>query len=160
LRFGIASLKWYQAGKGVKDLSDIRYAGDVSPEEAWALLESEDNSVLVDVRTDAEWNYVGLPDLEKVNKGTVCISWLKFPGNTPNESFVEQVVQAGIRPDQTVLLLCRSGQRSISAAVVLTENGYAKALNVLEGFEGDKDPKGQRGTTGGWKVRGLPWKQN
>jgi len=153
-------LEWYQAGKGRKALSDNSYAGDVSPKEAWALLESDEDSVLVDVRTDAEWTYVGLADLEKVNKDAVCISWLNFPGNTPNESFAAQVEQAGIRPDQTVLLLCRSGQRSIAAAIALTENGYVKALNVLEGFEGDKDPKGQRGTTGGWKVRGLPWKQN
>ena len=141
-------------------MGDNNYAGDVSLGDAWALLESDGDSVLVDVRTDAEWNYVGVPDLNGVGKKTVCISWLNFPGNTPNESFVDQVQAAGIEPDQTVLLLCRSGQRSISAAVALTAKGYGKAFNVLEGFEGDKDANGQRGVLGGWKARALPWNQN
>jgi len=139
---------------------DKDYAGDVSPAEAWDLLEADENCVLVDVRTDAEWNYVGIPNLHPIGKETVCISWLNFPGNTPNESFADQVAAAGVGPDQTVLLLCRSGQRSISAAVALTEKGYGKAFNILEGFEGDKDDDGRRGGIGGWKVGALPWTQN
>jgi rhodanese-related sulfurtransferase len=140
-------------------MNDRSYAGDVSPEEAWARLQSDPDCVLIDVRTDAEWNFVGLPDLSGIGKETHCISWVRFPGGVPNDSFLEEVKRAGVAPDQTVLCLCRSGQRSIAAAVALTENGYGQAFNVLEGFEGDKDAENHRGTKGGWKVRGLPWAQ-
>ena len=146
--------------RGNQMASDKKYAGDVSPAEAWDLLAADESCVLVDVRTDAEWNYVGLPNLESIGKETVCISWLNFPGNTPNESFTDQVRAAGIGPEQTVLLLCRSGQRSIAAAVALTEEGYGKAFNILEGFEGDKDRDSRRGLLGGWKLGALPWTQN
>lgn len=139
---------------------DKKYAGNISPTEAWDLLATDKNCVLVDVRTDAEWNYVGLPNLKSIGKEPVCISWLNFPDNTPNKLFVDQVRAAGIEPDRTVLLLCRSGQRSIAAAVALTEEGYGKAFNILEGFEGDKDRNSRRGLLGGWKLGDLPWTQN
>ena len=140
--------------------NDKKYAGDVTPSEAWDLLSEDENCVLIDVRTDAEWNYVGLPNLESIGKDTICISWLIFPSNTLNDSFEDQVHEAGIGPDQTILLLCRSGQRSVSAAVALTGAGYRKAFNVLAGFEGEKDHDGRRGRLGGWKVSNLPWTQN
>ena len=85
---------------------------------------------------------------------------IRDSGNTPNESFTDQVRAAGIESEQTVLLLCRSGQRSIAAAVALTEEGYGKAFNILEGFEGDKDQDSRRGLLGGWKLGDLPWTQN
>lgn len=140
-------------------MSDGKYAGDISPQDAWAALKDDPEAVLVDVRTDAEWNYVGAPDLEGVGKETVFAAWVDYPGNTPNASFLDEIKAAGIRPEQMVFCLCRSGQRSISAAVALTEQGYTKAYNVLEGFEGDRDDAGQRGKVGGWKMRGLPWSQ-
>lgn len=135
------------------------YAGDVTPKDAWDWLNEDENTVLVDCRTNAEWNYVGLPDLSGIGKNTVTIEWVNFPDGAVNASFVDQVKQAGIGPDRRVLFLCRSGVRSIAAAKALTEAGYDQAYNILEGFEGDKDDDAHRATIGGWKVAGLPWKQ-
>lgn len=135
------------------------YAGDIVPKAAWEILQRDREACLVDVRTDAEWRYVGLPNLDTLGKATHCVSWQVFPDNRPNERFVEEVKALGIRPDQTVLLLCRSGQRSRSAAIALTAAGFATCYNIAEGFEGDKDAAAHRGTVGGWKVAGLPWAQ-
>jgi rhodanese-related sulfurtransferase len=135
------------------------YAGDVKPKEAWEILQKDPNACLIDVRTEAEWRYVGLPKLEKVGKATHCISWQIFPDNRLNDHFVEQVRAKGVRLDQPLLLLCRSGQRSKHAAIALTAAGYKSCYNVAEGFEGDRDGGGHRGTVGGWKVAGLPWEQ-
>ena len=140
-------------------MSDGAYAGDVSPTEAWAMLERDPDACLIDVRTDAEWRYVGLPALQGIGRRTVCVSWLRFPDNAANHRFADQVKEQGIRPDQTVLLICRSGQRSQSAAIALTALGFDRCFNVAEGFEGDQDAVGHRGTMGGWKVAGLPWQQ-
>lgn len=135
------------------------YAGDVKPKEAWDMLQREADACLIDVRTDAEWRYVGLPDLEALGKRTHCVCWQVFPDNGRNERFVEEVQGLDLRPDQPLLLLCRSGQRSSHAAIALTAAGFARCYNVAEGFEGDKDAAGHRGTVGGWKVAGLPWSQ-
>ena len=135
------------------------YAGDVTPAEAWKILQEDKNAVLVDCRTSAEWNYVGRPDLSDIGKEPGLIEWQRFPGGDVNASFVDDVKKMGVSPDQTILFLCRSGQRSISAAVAMTQAGFAKCYNILEGFEGAKDADGHRGTRGGWKVAGLPWQQ-
>ena len=135
------------------------YAGDLSPQEAWSLLESDASSVLVDVRTRAEWSYVGVTDLSPLNKEPVLIEWQTFPGGGVNDQFAEQLAAAGVPADAPVLFLCRSGVRSKAAARLMTEKGYGRCYNVLEGFEGDPDASRHRGTVGGWKVRGLPWIQ-
>ena len=135
------------------------YAGDIKPKAAWDILQKDPDACLIDVRTDAEWRYVGLPKLDKLGKATHCVSWQVFPDNRLNGGFVEQIKGAGIRPDQPLLLLCRSGQRSKNAAIALTAAGYRCCYNVAEGFEGDRDGTGHRGTVGGWKVAGLPWEQ-
>ena len=135
------------------------YAGDIKPTEAWDILQEDPDACLVDVRTEAEWRYVGLPDLGEIGKKTYCVGWQFFPDNRLNERFVDDVSAQGVRPDQTILLLCRSGQRSRHAAIALTAAGYKTCYNVSEGFEGDKDGAGHRGTVGGWKVAGLPWGQ-
>lgn len=140
-------------------MADQSYAGDLNPQEAWDLLEKDPNACLIDVRTTPEWQYVGLPMLDDLQKPTLCVSWLDYPANDVNPGFVEQVKQSGVRPDQTVLLICRSGARSRSAAIALTEAGFGRCINVAEGFEGDKDAAGHRGTVGGWKQAGLPWNQ-
>lgn len=140
-------------------MADQSYAGDLNPQEAWDLLEKDPNACLIDVRTTPEWQYVGLPMLDDLQKQTLCVSWLDYPANDVNPGFVEQVKQSGVRPDQTVLLICRSGARSRSAAIALTEAGFGRCINVAEGFEGDKDTAGHRGTVGGWKQAGLPWNQ-
>ncbi|HIB17798.1 MAG TPA: rhodanese-like domain-containing protein [Alphaproteobacteria bacterium] len=136
-----------------------RYAGDVTPKEAWNILGAEKDSHLVDCRTTAEWSFVGVPDLSLVDKNTNFVEWVRFPGGLDNPAFVEEVEKAGIGKDATVLLLCRSGQRSIAAAIAMTESGFSKSYNILEGFEGDKNQNSQRGKVGGWKLSGLPWQQ-
>ena len=92
------------------------YAGDKMPKEAWDILERDPGACLIDVRTEAEWRYVGLPKLDSLGKPTHCVCWQIFPDNKVNDRFVDEVKAQGVRPDQTLLLLCRSGQRSRSAA--------------------------------------------
>jgi rhodanese-related sulfurtransferase len=136
------------------------YAGDVDPAAAYAVLADDPDAVLVDVRTRAEWSYVGLPDLGALGKPVLQIEWVRFPGGVRNDGFVDELAAAGVPKDAPVLFLCRSGVRSIAAAEAATAAGWTAAQNVLEGFEGNPDGAGHRGTTGGWKVAGLPWKQS
>ena len=136
------------------------YAGDVSPGEAWQLLGSIERAALVDVRTTAEWQYVGLPDLRPLGKEPVLLNWQVFPGMEVHQHFVDDLVAKGLTPDQTLLFLCRSGVRSRAAAAAMCAAGYPKCYNVAEGFEGDKDRHSHRGQVGGWKRRGLPWTQS
>ena len=135
------------------------YAGDLSAQEAWALLEREPKAQLVDVRTQAEWNFVGLPDLSSLGREAALIEWQMFPTMQVNPDFVAQ--SAGAQDDKAapVLFLCRSGARSRSAAIALTRAGYGKAFNIAGGFEGDLDGERHRGRKNGWKASGLPWKQ-
>jgi rhodanese-related sulfurtransferase len=135
------------------------YAGDLTPQEAWSLLESDPSAILIDVRTQAEWSYVGFVDLSSINKSPLFIEWVTFPEGRINSEFGSQVEGTNIDKDTPVLFLCRSGVRSIAAAQEVTGHGFTKCFNVLEGFEGDPDGARHRGTVGGWKVRGLPWQQ-
>jgi len=129
----------------------LPYAGAVLPAEAPALLQN--GAKLIDVRTVAERHFVGSVP------GSVAIEWNTFPDGQRNPAFLEQLAQA-VRKDETVLFLCRSGVRSHHAAIVATQAGWKEAYNVLEGFEGDKDAGGQRGSVGGWRKAGLPWVQS
>jgi rhodanese-related sulfurtransferase len=140
-------------------MSDGLYAGDVSPEEAWDILAKEPEAVLVDCRTDAEWNFVGVPDLYSLGKQVALIPWQVFPTMAHNSKFVDQVAAQGAKADATVLFLCRSGARSRNAAMALTAAGFHLAYNVSDGFEGPHNGDRQRGKTAGWKADGLPWKQ-
>lgn len=135
------------------------YAGDIPPEEAWRILEQEPRAQLIDVRTDAEFAYVGNPDLTRLGKAPLRIPWKLFPEMAPNEAFVDEVAAAVTQTDAPLLFLCRSGQRSAAAAAAMTAAGFGPCYNVATGFEGDKDGDGHRGTVNGWKVAGLPWSQ-
>lgn len=136
------------------------YAGDVSVTEAWALLSREPDAQLIDVRTAAEWNFVGLPDLSGLGRRLHCIEWQGFPGGAPNTHFIEETTAAiGGGKDTPLLFLCRSGVRSRAAAVAMTGMGYTKAFNIAGGFEGDLDDTRHRGKSNGWKAAGLPWVQ-
>ncbi|MEK9673486.1 MAG: rhodanese-like domain-containing protein [Rhodospirillaceae bacterium] len=135
------------------------YAGDVTPKQAWDMLTSNASAQLVDVRTIPEFNFVGVPDLSGIGKKCHGIPWKNFPVMNENPDFTDAVEILAPERDTPLLFLCRSGVRSISAAQAITARGYSKAYNVLCGFEGDKDAAGHRGTVGGWKVDGLPWKQ-
>ncbi|MDA0262299.1 MAG: rhodanese-like domain-containing protein [Proteobacteria bacterium] len=136
------------------------YAGDVTPDEAWQILDDDPRAVLIDVRTDAEWAYVGGPDLSPLGKSIIRISWQEFPGMEINPHFSEQLAAAGVEKDQALLFICRSGARSKSAALTMTDAGFESCHNVAEGFEGDRDEHGRRGLVNGWKKRGLPWGQS
>ena len=133
------------------------YAGDVSAEEAWEMLQGD--AVLVDVRTPPEWAFVGTPELGELGKELVLVPWQMFPTMQPNEGFAEQIQAQGVTPDKTVLFICRSGGRSAAAAQAMTAVGYANCYNVLGGFEGPHDAERHRGTVDGWKAKGLPWTQ-
>lgn len=132
------------------------YKGDVKPAEAFRRLEANPKAWLVDVRTGPEWAFVGVPAVRNL----IRLSWQAFPTMQVNADFAQQLAEAGVKPDDEVFLICRSGARSAAAASALTEAGYANAYNVAEGFEGDKDGEGHRGTVGGWKAAGLPWVQS
>jgi rhodanese-related sulfurtransferase len=136
------------------------YAGDITPSDAWKLLANDQRAVLVDVRTPAEWAYVGVPDLTALAKQAVFIPWIIFPSMQINAEFPLQLAAAGVGPDAPTLFLCRSGVRSRSAAIAMTERGYQTCYNVAHGFEGDHDGNRHRGTVSGWKVEGLPWMQS
>ena len=126
------------------------YAGNVPPELAWQWLQSGE-AVFVDVRTDAEREWVG-----KV-PGAVAVAWKQWPGMALNANFDAQLL-AAVPQGRKVVLLCRSGVRSVVAAQRATSLGL-QAYNILEGFEGDVNANGQRGQLGGWRQRGLPWHQ-
>lgn len=123
------------------------------------MLSHEPEAVLVDVRSRAEWSFVGAPDLSELGKATTFVEWQSFPGMIPNEDFAEELRASGVSPDQTVVFICRSGQRSMHAAVAMTKRGYARCFNLAGGFEGPLDSEAHRGRRDGWKVGGLPWKQ-
>jgi rhodanese-related sulfurtransferase len=130
------------------------YAGAVTPQEAFALLQSDTGVKLVDVRTNAERDWIGRPAIPESQHGAV--QWSLYPGGAPNPDFATQLQQAADKED-VVLFLCRSGVRSRHAARVATELGYTNAFDILEGFEGDRDGEGHRKTVGGWCKAGLPW---
>ena len=139
-----------------------QYAGDVSPREAFEALQREAKAQLIDVRTDAEWNFVGLPDLTKAGRRPLLCQWQLFPSGG-NPAFLteakEALSQSGYVTGASLYFLCRSGARSRAAAIAMTEAGYGPCFNITDGFEGALDTGRHRGNTGGWKAEGLPWKQ-
>ena len=136
----------------------MSYAGDITPQESWKLLSDNPDGVLVDCRTDAEWKWVGVPDLSSLGRDVVFVEWNTARGH--NENFVTDLIAAGVTPgERPVIFLCRSGNRSIPAAQAATAVGIAPSYNMLDGFEGQLDSHGHRGG-GGWRAVGLPWKQS
>lgn len=137
----------------------VGYAGDVAPTTAWKILSEHKDAILIDCRTRAEWNYVGLPDLETLAKKPALIEWQVFPSMQPNPEFVAALSGALADKEAPLLFICRSGARSAAAAKAMTAAGYSTCLNVADGFEGPLDAQAKRGTAGGWKAAGLPWRQ-
>ncbi len=132
----------------------LPYAGAVTPEEAYALLLADPRIRLIDVRTQAERDWIGRVALPDAQHGAV--QWSLYPGGAQNPAFMESLA-AIAGPDETLLFLCRSGVRSRYAAKLATEHGYAHCFDILEGFEGDRDAEGHRKTLGGWCKARLPW---
>jgi rhodanese-related sulfurtransferase len=130
----------------------LAYAGGVSPLDAWALVQAGE-AALVDVRTAEERKFVGhVPD-------SLHVAWATGTALTRNPRFAREL-EAKVRKDQPVLLLCRSGKRSVLAAEVAAKAGFTRVFNVLEGFEGELDAAGQRGHADGWRFHHLPWVQD
>ncbi len=137
--------------KARADELDLPYAGALTPKEAWEIWQNAPGATLVDVRTRAEWDWVGrIPN-------AVEIEWQGYPGGQPNPDFLNQLKRQ-VDPESVVMFICRSGVRSHNAASLATEAGFSSCYNVLEGFEGNVDASGQRGKLGGWRFAGLPWR--
>jgi rhodanese-related sulfurtransferase len=132
---------------------------NVAPTQTWEALQSDENAQLVDVRTDAEWNFVGLPDLDTAGKKTILIPWQIYPTMQRNGQFEDDLAQAGLTADHAIYFICRSGVRSMAAAEAARAAGFVHVFNVADGFEGPPDAQGHRGGTAGWKADGLPWRQ-
>jgi rhodanese-related sulfurtransferase len=139
------------------------YAGDVSVQDAWSALAADPKAQIVDVRTTAEWAFVGVPDLSDARREVRLVEWQSYPSGSVDPDFAENagdvLRQAGADPDTPVFFICRSGARSRSAAMAMTRAGWSRAYNIVGGFEGDLDEERHRGGRGGWKAAGLPWRQ-
>lgn len=136
---------------------------DVSAQDAWRALKENSNTVLIDVRTRAEWAFVGLPDLAEIGKPVLTVEWQTFPDSRVDPGFADRLSEllerAGATKDTSLFFLCRSGTRSRAAAQSMLARGYAHCHNVADGFEGPLDASRHRGGTAGWKAAGLPWVQ-
>lgn len=151
--------------RGVRVHDDMSsYAGDVEVRDAWQRLGDRPHAVLVDVRSRAEWTFVGVPDLTELGKEPLFIEWQSFPGMERNPGFVDALAEElgarGVGQDNELYFLCRSGGRSASAAKAMAAAGFTRSFNVAGGFEGNLDGDRHRGTVDGWKAAGLPWKQS
>jgi rhodanese-related sulfurtransferase len=140
------------------------YAGDVSALDAWRALEAREDAVLVDVRTAAEWAFVGLPVLHALGKDPLLVAWNEFPSGEQIPDFAGRLkaalAGADVGADAPLYFLCRSGARSRSAAIIATAAGHRHAYNIDQGFEGALDANHRRATPGSWKAEGLPWAQS
>lgn len=132
---------------------------NIPPAQTWQALQTDPDARLVDCRTDAEWNFVGVPDLSDAGKQTVLIQWQVYPSMQRDPAFEEKLRRAGLTPDHHIYFICRSGVRSLAAAEAARAAGFAHVYNVADGFEGPVDGSGQRGKAAGWKADGLPWLQ-
>lgn len=137
------------------------YDGDVSVQECWQALASD--SVLIDVRTRAEWAFVGFPLVPEGARAPVFAEWQSYPTMSVDPDFagrVRSAVEAAGGSSQSALyFLCRSGARSMGSAAAMTQAGFPRCYNILDGFEGPVDENGHRGRLAGWKAAGLPWAQ-
>lgn len=132
---------------------------DVSPRQVWEALINNPDAVLCDVRTSAEWSLVGLPDLTEAGKHPVLLQWQTYPSMQLNTKFIEELKAAHVNHDMHVYFICRSGARSMAAAMAAKQAGFKHVYNVKDGFEGPPDARGHRGHIGGWQADNLPWKQ-
>lgn len=135
------------------------YSGDILASEAMEILKKNPNAQLVDVRTFAEWHYVGVPDLKGINKEVFKIEWRKLPNMDLNAEFITVLEKNIPSRDSELLFLCRTGGRSREAAIAMTARGYTSCFNIDGGFEGDLDQQKHRGNISGWKASNLAWRQ-
>jgi rhodanese-related sulfurtransferase len=140
------------------------YAGDVSTRHAWDDLAKSSAAMLIDVRSQAEWVYVGVPVLSSIGKTTLLVEWDDFTTRERVPDFVNRLKAAldehGAGRDTPLYFICRSGNRSRTAAIEATAAGYSQCFNIELGFEGRLSPERHRGTAGSWKAENLPWVQS
>lgn len=142
-----------------RKVGGLNYGGDISPVEAFSYIRNN-KSFLIDVRTIPEWQFVGVPNLDGAVGQLLTLSWKHYPSFSLNAQFVDNLAANGsIHKDTPLFFLCRSGGRSLDAAVAMTEAGYNYCFNIEGGFEGEADTNGHRGTESGWKAANLPWVQ-
>ena len=136
---------------------------DVDVREVWKRLTEDPSALLIDVRTSAEWAYVGLPEVSSIGKRPILIEWQTFPDNRVDPAFVdtlsEKLAAAGADKQAELFFICRSGARSKMAAQAMAAAGFVACRNVADGFEGPLDASRHRGQAAGWKAAGLPWAQ-
>ena len=141
-----------------------RAVDNVDVETTWQSLATRPRSQLIDVRTRAEWTYVGIPDLRSIGKRAVLIEWQTFPDQAVDPRFAERLASElkalGVQADDDLYFICRSGSRSLAAAKAMAAAGYQACHNVACGFEGPLDDERHRGSVMGWKASGLPWLQS
>lgn len=135
------------------------YAGNLTVEEAWSLLGRGPDAVLVDIRTQAEWSYVGVPDLSAIDREAVLAQWLLAPSMSENQNFFNELAAQGVTPGKAAIIMCRTVNRSPKAARAMTAKGFPHCYFLLDGFEGSLDEEKHRGVRDGWKAAGLPWIQ-
>lgn len=142
---------------------EVVHIEDVPVENVWAQLEKDTGSALIDVRTRAEWAFVGLPDLAEIGKRVLTVEWQTSPESKIDAGFAERMAQAldaaGANKDTELFFICRSGARSRMAAEAMARAGYRRCRNVADGFEGPLDANRHRGRVAGWKASGLAWVQ-
>jgi rhodanese-related sulfurtransferase len=146
-------------------MSEIpNYAGDILPKDVFANLAQGFAGLLIDVRTQAEWSFVGVPDLSEISQEAILMQWQAYPAMQVDGEFAAKVSalvqEKGGNANTPLYFLCRSGVRSRSAAIALTQAGYTAAFNITDGFEGPTNNEGHRGLKAGWKAQGLPWRQS
>ena len=127
--------------------------------ECFEILKVNKDTHLVDVRTKPEWLFVGVPDLSTINKNAIFVSWQDFPLMNKNSNFEKEIANAGLKKNDRLYFICRSGKRSFEAAKHMIKKGYTYCYNITDGFEGDKNFRNRRSTINGWKFNRLPWKQ-
>ena len=132
---------------------------NISSQECFEILSNKADAYLIDVRTQPEWQLVGVPDLSSINQETIFISWQIYPDMNENKNFKKQIFDRGIQKENNLYFICRSGQRSRYAANLLIENGFSNCFNIHDGFEGDLNQQNKRSLINGWKYNNLPWKQ-
>ncbi len=137
----------------------IAYAGDLNPQQAWEKLQGTQDAILIDVRTQPEWVFSGIPNIKKLHKEVQTISWKIYPTMELNTGFVAQVSSVTPTYETPILFLCKTGGRSADAASAMAQAGYSNCYNIAGGFEGDRDDEGRRGLLNGWKAAELPWEQ-
>ncbi|WP_319412155.1 rhodanese-like domain-containing protein [uncultured Cohaesibacter sp.] len=139
------------------------YAGDIEVEAAWKALAEDPKAILVDVRTHAEWSYVGVPLLDRSDRDVLLVEWLSYPDMNVHVDFAEKLLaeleMRNVTKDSPIYFLCRSGVRSRHAAIEMTPRWEGPCYNVASGFEGDLDDALHRSGSNGWKHAGLPWRQ-